>query len=80
VSTSISSGGDGAATLANRDALQGDNPHMKFIGEERGYTRHIVTPKQWTADFRMVERVTTQGAPIMTRKSFVIEAGRPRLL
>lgn len=52
---------------------------MKFIGEERGYTRHTVTRKHWTADFRAVERVTTQGAPVVTRKSFVVEAGRPGL-
>jgi alkaline phosphatase D len=79
VSTSISSGGDGTATPANQDALHADNPHMKFVGEERGYTRHTVTPKQWTADFRVVEHVTTQGAPVVTRKSFVVEAGKPGL-
>lgn len=79
VSTSISSGGDGSASLANHDALFADNPHLKFIGDERGYTRHIVTPKHWTADFRVVERVTTQGAPVVTRKSLVVEAGKPGL-
>jgi alkaline phosphatase D len=79
VSTSISSGGDGSARLENHDAVHADNPHLKFIGEERGYTRHMVTPKLWTADFRVVERVTTQGAPAVTRKSFVVEAGRPQL-
>ena len=49
VSTSISSGGDGSARPDNNDALHADNPHLKFIGEERGYTRHVVTPKQWMA-------------------------------
>jgi alkaline phosphatase D len=58
VSTSISSGGDGSAKLDNEDALRKDNPHLKFTGEERGYTLHTVTPKLWTADFRVVERVT----------------------
>jgi alkaline phosphatase D len=53
VSTSISSGGDGSAKLDNEDALHKDNPHLKFTGEERGYTLHTVTPKQWTADFRV---------------------------
>ena len=79
VSTSISSGGDGTAKLENHDAVHTDNPHLKFIGDERGYTLHTVTPKQWTADFRVVERVTTEGAPVATRKSFVVEAGRPGL-
>jgi alkaline phosphatase D len=79
LSTSISSGGDGSARLVNHDALHADNSHLKFIGDERGYTRHTVTPKQWTADFRVVERVTTQGAPVSTRRSFVVESGRPGL-
>ena len=79
VSTSISSGGDGSARLENHDAVHTDNPHLKFIGDERGYTLHTVTPKLWTADFRVVERVTTQGAPAVTRKSLVVEAGRPGL-
>jgi len=47
------------------------------IGEEHGYTRHTVTPKEWTADFRVVERVTTQGTPVLTRKSFAVEVGKP---
>jgi alkaline phosphatase D len=79
VSTSISSGGDGLARPENHDAVHADNPHMKFIGDERGYTRHTVTPKRWTADFRIVERVTTKGAPVLTRKSLVAEAGKPGL-
>jgi alkaline phosphatase D len=79
MATSISSGGDGSAKLENDDALLSDNPHLKFIGDERGYTRHVVTPKRWQADFRVVESVTTLGAPIATRKSFVVEAGHPGL-
>ena len=34
-------------------------------------TRSTRSPKLWTADFRVVERVTTQGAPAVTRKSLV---------
>jgi alkaline phosphatase D len=53
---------------------------MRFLGNERGYTRHVVTPQRWQADYRVVERVTTPGAPVVTRKSFVVEAGRPGLM
>ena len=49
VSTSISSGGDGSARPDNNDALHADNPQLKFIGEERSYTGHVVTSKQWVA-------------------------------
>jgi alkaline phosphatase D len=38
LSTSITSGGDGSAKLENHDAVLADNPHLKFIGDERGYT------------------------------------------
>ncbi|MEA2976175.1 MAG: alkaline phosphatase [Alphaproteobacteria bacterium] len=79
LATSISSGGDGSAALENKEALHAQNPHLKFSGNERGYTRHTVTPKQWRADHRVVEKVSTRDAPILTRKSLVVEAGRPGL-
>jgi alkaline phosphatase D len=79
LATSISSNGDGSETFANADAAFSDNPGLKFLGNERGYTRHVVTPRRWQADFRVVERVSTVGAPIATRKSFVVEAGKPGL-
>jgi len=37
--------------------------------------RNVVTPAGWTADFRVVDVVTTPGAPVRTRASFVIENG-----
>ena len=79
VATSISSNGDGSPALSNADALHGHNPHLKFSGGERGYTRHVVGPKTWQADYRVVEKVSVPGAATSTRKSFVVEAGRPVL-
>jgi alkaline phosphatase D len=80
LATSISSGGDGGEALSNKDALHAQNPHLKFSGNERGYTRHTVTPKLWQADHRAVEKISTPGAPVVTRKSLVVEAGRPGLV
>jgi alkaline phosphatase D len=77
--TSISSNGDGSPTVPNAEALHRHNPHLKFIGIERGYTRHVVTPKTWHADYRVVEKVSVPGAAVSTRKSFAVEAGRPGL-
>jgi alkaline phosphatase D len=77
--SSISSSGDGTAVFKNADAFHTNNPHLKFISNQRGYTRHVVTPKHWQADFRIMEQIQTAGAPIVTRKSFVVEAGRPAL-
>jgi alkaline phosphatase D len=77
---SISSNGDGEQVVPNTEAILARNPHLRFLGNERGYTRHVVTPQRWQADYRVVERVTTPGAPVVTRKSFVAEAGRPGLM
>jgi alkaline phosphatase D len=80
VSTSISSGGDGSPTVANAETLYRNNSHLKFASTERGYCRHVVTPKRWQADYRVVEKVSVAGSPIKTRKSFVVEAGKPGLV
>jgi alkaline phosphatase D len=80
LATSISSGGDGSPSPSNAEALYHDNPHLKFIGNERGYTRHVVNPTSWQADYRVVEKVSLPGAAVSTRKSFAVEAGRPGLV
>jgi alkaline phosphatase D len=79
MATSISSGGDGLEQPLNAPTLFADNPMLKFASSERGYSRHVVTPKAWQVDYRVVERVSTPGMPIMTRKSLIIEAGIPGL-
>jgi alkaline phosphatase D len=77
VGTSISTGGDGR-DQGSGDAVQlAENPHIKFINRNRGYVRNVVTPDDWTADFRVVDVVTTPGAPVRTRATFVIEEGVP---
>jgi alkaline phosphatase D len=80
LATSISSNGDGSPTVANANAVHAHNPHLKFIGNERGYTRHTVTADRWQADYRVIEKVSVPGATTSTRKSFVVEAGRPELI
>jgi alkaline phosphatase D len=79
LATSISSGGSGSPVMSNANALHANNPHLKFISDQRGYHRHTVTPERWQADFRVVDQISTAGAPVSTAKSFVVEAGRPRL-
>lgn len=79
VGTSISSGGDGTATPKGADRMFAENPFVKFYNAERGYVRCEVTPKAWRTDYRTVEFVSRQGAPIQTRASFVVESGQPKL-
>jgi len=79
VGTSISSSGDGSLIPKGRDETLSENPFVKFHSAERGYVCCEVTPKRWRTDYRAVEYVTRPGAPLLTRASFVVEAGQPVL-
>lgn len=79
VTTSISTGGDGSDTTATSQATLAENPHIRFYNNQRGYVRCAVDRRQWQTDFRVVPYVKRPGAPITTRQSFVVEAGRPGL-
>lgn len=77
VATSISSGGDGSDTTARLRALLQQDPHLKFYNNQRGYVRHVVGPKRWQADYRVLDRVSVPDGAVSTRASFVVEDGRP---
>ncbi len=79
VGTSITSGGDGADTSPNQEAVKAENPHIKFFNGQRGYVRCRLTPDEWRADYRVLPFVKQPGAPVYTRASFVVEAGNPGL-
>jgi alkaline phosphatase D len=77
VGTSISSGGNGVAAPKGQAALLSENPFVRFHNAERGYVRCVVTPSEWRSDFQVVEYVERPGSPLITRKSFVVENGKP---
>lgn len=77
VTTSITSGGDGADQVASDQTLLAENPHIAFLNRRRGYVRCTVDRGQWRSDFRVVPFVTRPGAPVTTRASFVVEDGTP---
>ncbi|MBB1253049.1 alkaline phosphatase D family protein [Streptomyces alkaliterrae] len=79
VTTSVSSGGDGARRPANWQTLTDANPHLRFYDGRRGYLLVTLDARRLRADFRTVDRVTTPGAEIGTAASFVCEAGAPGL-
>jgi len=79
VATSISSGGNGVDKPAGLDKLLSDNPCVRFHNQQRGYIRCTVTPRNWTSDYIVVDKVTEPGGTISTRASFVVEAGDPRI-
>jgi len=77
VTTSISSNGDGADVPGNAGVLLSENPHIKFVNSQRGYIVCDVTARRWRTEYRVVPFVTTEGAPISTRASFVVDAREP---
>lgn len=79
VTTSISSGGDGADTRAGADRILARNPYLKFTGDRRGYTLCDVTPQSWESAFKIVRSVTTPDAPIDTLARATIAADEPAL-
>lgn len=77
VGTSISSGGKGDKNPAGIEVLMSNNPGVKFHNRERGYVRCTVTPSKWQSDYVVAEDVTVLNGPVVTRASFVTEAGVP---
>jgi alkaline phosphatase D len=77
VGTSISSSGDGEETRKDMPGILAENPFVRFTNGERGYVSCELTPERWTSHYRTVPYVSSPGAPLITRKSFVVETGRP---
>jgi len=76
VGTSMSSGGDGMQNVDGAKITIDENPFVKFYNAERGYVRCDVTPGQWRTDYQVVPYVSRKGSPLLTRASFVVEAGK----
>ena len=74
--SSISSGGDGTDVSADWEQVRGQNPHIKYHSNRRGYVACTATPMLMRADFRTVEAVTVPGAPLTTGATMVMEAGK----
>jgi alkaline phosphatase D len=75
VTTSITSNGDGTGSHDPGRVYWDENPHLKYYSDRRGYVRCTVSRDRYTADYRVIDRVTRPDAPVRTDKSFVIEAG-----
>lgn len=80
VTTSITSGGDGSDTRDGVEAVLGENPHIRYFSNRRGYVRARLTPGELRADFRTLPYVSRPGAPATTSASFVVPDRLPQLL
>ncbi|USK36784.1 alkaline phosphatase D family protein (plasmid) [Bacillus sp. F19] len=76
IGTSITSGGDGSDVRPDTPVILKENPHTKFVNNQRGYVRCKLTQETWQADFMVVPYVSRPGAPISTRASFIIKDGK----
>lgn len=76
IGTSITSGGDGSDVRSDTPVILKENPHTKFVNNQRGYVRCQVTQQTWQSDFMVVPYVSRPGAPITTRATFKIENGK----
>ncbi len=75
VGTSITSTGNGSGTTTFDFP---DNPHIKFVNDDRGYLLCTLTPDLWTTDYRVVKAVNNPAPqPAVTLATFVTEAGNP---
>ena len=79
VATSISSGGNGSDSRAGTDILKTHNPELVFENDNRGYIVCDVTRDVWRTDYRVLDYVHEQGAPVKTRASFAVERGQAKL-
>ena len=77
VTTSLSSGGNGSATIKGLDEYLGRNPCTKFHNRERGYIMCEVTPKAYTADYKVIDEVLKPGGKTTSRAKFAVEAHKP---
>jgi alkaline phosphatase D len=78
VGTSISTGGNGSwITPGAAEKVAAANPCVRFLNGERGYVRCTVTPGTWTSDYVVCEDVLRPNGKVVTRASFVVEAGTP---
>jgi alkaline phosphatase D len=79
VASSVTSSGDGSDGAGEMDPILRANANLCFMCDRRGYVVADVTAQSWTTHYRVVPYVTRPGAPVETRRSFVMEAGKPGL-
>jgi alkaline phosphatase D len=79
VTTSVTSGGDGADRRAGTERIFENNPFLKFTGDRRGYSICDVTAERWETQARIVRSVSTPDAPVDTLATFTVPAGKPTL-
>jgi len=74
--TAVSTTGDGSDVSSTWEATHGDNPHIRYHSNRRGYIACTATPAQMRADFKILDKVTVADLPARIGGSLVVMAGR----
>lgn len=74
LSSSLSSGGDGAAQRPGQENMLANNPHLRLVNDQRGYQLLRFTPRQVHAELRVIDRVEVPQGQVSTLARFVVEA------
>lgn len=77
VGTSMSSSGNGGNVIPEYERAAAQNPFVRFYNSNRGYVSCELSPDGWLTHFRTTPYVDKPGAPLETKATFAIEAGRP---
>jgi alkaline phosphatase D len=77
ISSSMATTGDGFEINDVRQNQVDRNPHVKYFNNRRGYNVHEATRDRMTVRVRAVDYVTRRDAPLVTKASFAVEAGKP---
>jgi len=75
--TAVSTTGDGSDVSSTWEATRGDNPHIRYHSNRRGYIACTATPAQMRAEFKILDKVTVADMPVRVGGALVVEAGRP---
>ena len=74
--SAISTTGDGSDVSSTWEATRGDNPHIRYHSNRRGYIACTATPAQMRAEFKILDKVTVADMPVRVGGALVVEAGR----
>ena len=75
--TSITSGGDGWDVHPDWEKYRSANAHHRYHSARRGYIACTATPRLFTSEFRILDRVSVPDDPVRTEATLVVEAGKP---
>jgi alkaline phosphatase D len=75
--SSVTTTGDGSEVGPAWEVTRGDNPHVKYHSNRRGYIACTATADAMRADFKVLDKVTVPDLPARIGGSLVVAAGRP---